>query len=339
MSGNHRSGGHRASRSGEYRSFGGEIQYGPASGEYTSRSDGHPSSSDAYTSRSDGYPPRSDAYASRSDGYPSRSDAYASRSDGYPARSDGYASYPGPRSGEYRTRSGSHRIVRERRRGRRLAAVLAGVAAGAGACALAAFVIISGVGGHDRGSAGQIVGSTAQTPAAKAEKTAVPDACTLLDPKIADRLAPRAERGPADNYASSDRQNQCVWGAYSGENHRQLSVEMRAVPGTQSQSPTDAARASFASERTADESGKALLEGQQITSKTRVTGLGDEAYVVYSVDKGQGSGSAVANVRIANVLVTVHYSGSDGNDPLGGDAAVAGVQDVARSVVGALNQS
>ncbi|MEV5569372.1 hypothetical protein AB0L06_04925 [Spirillospora sp. NPDC052269] len=415
MSGNHRGGGHRGSRSGEYRSFSGEPragghrpveglpgeygrptgeyaapsgEHGGRSGEYTGRPDEHgrrsieydaraneyaapPSEyaartgehggrtgqydagqydarsgdyagpSGEYTGRSGGYAGRSGEYAGRSGDYTGRSGEYAGRSGDYAGRSGEYDGRSGehrPRSGEYRTRSGSHRVVRERRKGRRLAAVLLGIGAGAGACALAAFVVTSGLGGHDRGTTGQVVGSTARTPAAKAEKTAVPDACTLLDTRIADRLAPHAERGPADNYASNDRQNQCVWGVYSGKDQRQLSVEMRAIAGTQAQSPTDAARAAFVSERTADESGKALLGGQEITDKSRVNGLGDEAYVVYSVDKDQGSGAAVTNVRVSNVLVTVHYSGSDGSDPLATESALTGARDAARSVVEALNQ-
>ncbi|MFC5180366.1 hypothetical protein [Actinomadura harenae] len=341
MSGNHGGGGHRGSRSGEYRSFSGEPRPG-GNGTRPGTRPGTPTGRpDEYSGRSGDYGGRSGEYAGRSGEYSARSGEYAGRPGEYAGRSGEYRPRSGEyrtRSGEYRTRSGTHRIVKERRRGRRLMAVLLGVAAGAGACALAAFVIISGLGGHDRGSAGQVVGSTARTPAAKAEKTAVPDACTLLDSKIADRLAPRAERGPADNYASNDRQNQCVWGVYSGKDQRQLSVEMRAIAGTQAQSPTDAARAAFVSERTADESGKALLGGQRITDKTRVTGLGDEAYVVYSVDEDQGSGAAVANVRLANVLVTVHYSGSDGSDALATGDALTGVRDAARSVVEALDQ-
>ncbi|WP_157430004.1 hypothetical protein [Actinomadura oligospora] len=350
-----------AGRPGEYAGHSGEQAGGPGpyasrsgdyagrSGDYAGRSGESADRSGNYASRSGEYGGRSGDYAGRSGEYRGRSGEYAGGSGGYAGRSGEQAGRSGeqvgrsgeyrPRSGEYRTRSGTHRVVRERRRGRRLVAVLLGVAAGAGACALAAFVVISGLGGHDRGTSGQVVGSTAQTPAAKAEKTAVPDACTLLDSKIADRLAPHAERGPADNYASNDRQNQCVWGVYSGEDQRQLSVEMRAIAGTQAQSPTDAARAAFVSERTADESGKALIGGQEITDKARVNGLGDEAYVVYSVDKDQGSGAAVANVRLANVLVTVHYSGSDGSDPIPTGAALTGTQDAARSVVEALNQS
>lgn len=394
MSGNHRGGGHRGSRSGEYRSFSGEpptggyrlrgdhlgdlgpadqparpnepgaqntpsAEYSPYPGDQSGPSatygtrpgdqntpfgaygeQGGPST--AYGARSGEHDRHSGEYAGSSGGYDRRSGEDDRRSGEYAGRSGEFEGRSGEyrtRSAEYRARSGSHRVVRERRRGKRFVAVLLGIAAGAGACALAAFVIISGLGGHDRGSTGQVVGSTARTPEAKAEKTAVPDACTLLAPKIADRLAPHAERGPADNYASNDRQNQCVWGVYSGENQRQLSVETRAIAGTQAQSATDAARAAFVSERTADESGKALLGGQQITDKSRVNGLGDEAYVVYSVDKDQASGAAVANVRLANVLVTVHYSGSDGSDALPADDALTAVQDVARSVLESLNQS
>ncbi|MFD0538003.1 hypothetical protein ACFQY7_33970 [Actinomadura luteofluorescens] len=130
-----------------------------------------------------------------------------------------------------------------------------------------------------------------------------------------------------------------MWGAYAGEKRRQLTIELRAIAAGAAASPTEAARKTFATERTADESGKALLAGQKLTDKIRLTGVGDEGYIVYSVDDNQGSGEAVGNVRVANVLVTVHYSGSDKGDPLSSDAATGGATDVTKAVVTALSRS
>jgi hypothetical protein len=219
--------------------------------------------------------------------------------------------------------------------------VLAGAAAGVAACVLAAFAILNGAGVGDDKDAGQVVGSGAaeSSPTSKAERSIVPDACELLGKDVAARLAPDADRTQADNYQSSDRQNQCVWGAYTGDNKRQLTVELRAIEGAQSQPPTDVAKGRFASERKADESGQALLTGQELTDKTSLDGVGDEGYVVYSVDEGQGSGEAIANVRMVNVLVTIHYSGGNDGDPLPASAAMDGATDAAKSVVQGLNAS
>ncbi|MGI5165253.1 hypothetical protein ACQEU3_12920 [Spirillospora sp. CA-253888] len=236
----------------------------------------------------------------------------------------------------HRTGSGSHRRVeRERRTGRRLGLILAGIATGAGVCVLAAVAILSNVGVGGERDAGQIVGSGAaeSSAPAKSERSVVPDACELVGADLAGKLAPKADRTQADNYQSNERQNQCVWGAYTGDRKRQLTLELRAVAGAAEQSPTDAARRTFGSERRADESGKALLAGQELTDKAKPADLGEESYVVYSVDKGQGAGEAIANVRVANVLVTVHYSGSNHGDPLSADDAMDGSVEAARAAV------
>ncbi|TYK47308.1 hypothetical protein [Actinomadura decatromicini] len=244
------------------------------------------------------------------------------------------------RSGEYRT--GSHRVVRERRGGRRLAAILGVVGVGVGICVLAAYAVLSGVGASGGDDAGRVVGSgaTERTPAAKGERTAVPDSCAIVGQGLVDRLAPKAERTEADNYQSDDHQNQCVWGTYAGAAKRQLTVELRAITDTGgARTPTDAARGTFASERTADESGKGLLAGQELAEKTRLSGVGDEGYVVYSVDDKQGSGEAIGNVRTGNVLITIHYSGSDRGDPLSSRAATDGAVEVAKAALRGLDQS
>ena len=115
-----------------------------------------------------------------------------------------------------------------------------------------------------------------------------------------------------------------------------LTVELRAIAGTASQTPTAVAQGTISSERSADESGKSLLAGQELTEKSDLQGVGDEGYLVYSVDKGQGSGEAITNVRLANVLVTIHYSGSDGGDPLSSKDAGDGATEAAKTVLQAL---
>ncbi|MFC7730380.1 hypothetical protein [Actinomadura keratinilytica] len=245
------------------------------------------------------------------------------------------------RSGNHRAGSGSHRRVgRDRRPGRRLAALLAGVTTGVGVCVLAAFVIFSGLGvGRDGGGSGEVIGSgAAETTPARGERTQVPDACGVLNSEITDRLVPGAQSNPADNYQASDQQSQCVWGAYNGKRKRQLTVELRAITAGQG-GPVEAARRTFADERGADESGKALLVGQELAEKRDIEGVGDEGYVVYSVDEGQGSGEAVANVRMGNVLVTVHYSGGDGGDALGSSAAMDGAEEAVKGAADALDAS
>lgn len=268
----------------------------------------------------------------RSDRYRgSESGGYTTPSGGYRTGSGGYRSS----SGSYRPGTGSHRVVRERRAGRRVAIMLAGVGAGAAVCVLAVVAILNGAGsGGDRDS-GQVVGSgaTESSPASEGERSIVPDACTMVGDDLAGRLAPDAERDQADNYQGNDRQNQCVWGAYAGNRKRQLTVELRAVAGTAGRSPTGAARIRFAYERRDDESGKALLAGQELTDKVQLTSVGDEGYVVYSVDKGQGSGEAIANIRSVNTLITIHYSGSNDGAPLASRDAVNGAEEAAKAVL------
>ena len=338
--------------SGEYRTVGGgsAVPGGVYGGNaYTT----DPYGGGAYRTPTGEYPALSGEQAVRSGEYGTRSGEYGTRTGEYRARTGEYRSRsgehrrgqhaPGRRSsgsGGYRSGTGSHRIVRERGSGgRRLALLLAGVAAGVGACVLAAFAILSGVGAGERRDAGQVVGSgsTETTPSARGERTAVPDACELLDPRIADKLAPNADRTQAANYQSSDRQNQCVWGAYTGHRKRQLTIELRAVDGAQGRTPTDTAVDTFRAERKADESGKALLAGQKLTEKKPLEDLGNDGYLVYSVDEGQGSGEAVANVRSANVLITVHYSGGNDGKPLGAKDAMNGATEAVRSVLEALS--
>ncbi|MFI0370258.1 hypothetical protein ACH35V_20500 [Actinomadura sp. 1N219] len=315
----------------------------------------HRGGSDRGTGEAGGYPRRpahdprrspaagGRTYRSETGPHQTGSDSYGSDSGGYRTDSGGYRTSSGShRSGSGGYNTGSHRVVRERRRnGRRWAVILGALGAGIGVCVLAVFAVLTGVGASDDPGDGQAVGSAAteSAPMPKGERTAVPDSCTIVGQALVDRLAPNAARTEADNYQGDDQQNQCVWGAYAGDAKRQLTVELRAIPAAGAQTPTDAARAKFTSERTADESGKGLLAGQELTDKARLTDVGDDGYVVYSVDDGQGSGEAIGNVRLGNVLITIHYSGSDDGEPLSSQSARNGAVDVAKAVIQGLNRS
>lgn len=347
MSGSHRSGSHRDSYRGSgggqeagggYRQDGGGYDAGGDEyGRYSSGRSGsgpYQRETGPYQTGSGGYRSDTGGYRAESGGYHTESGGYRTGSGGYQTGSGGYRSS----SGGYRT--GSHRVARERRAGRRWAIILGGAIAGIAVCVLAAFVILSGVGASGEKGSGQVVGSgaTESSPVSKGERAAVPDSCTIVGEDLINKLAPNSERNEADNYQGDDQQNQCVWGAYAGDNKRQLTIELRAIAAGADQSPTDAARKTFTSERSADESGKALLAGQELKDKIRLDGVGDEGYIVYSVDDKQGAGEAVGNVRLGNVLITIHYSGSNKGDPLSSGDATGGATEVAKAVVTALNQ-
>ncbi|WP_131732697.1 hypothetical protein [Actinomadura formosensis] len=344
MSGSDRSGSDRDSyrglgggqgQGGGYRPDGGGYgtPYQEESGPYRREADPYQRDSGPYQRETGPYQTGSGDYRSGSGGYRTDTGGHRTGTGGY--RADG--GYPRGSGG---SRTGSHRVARRRRGGRHWAAILAGAGAGVGVCVLAVFLVLSGAGADKEKDGGQIVGSgaTENSPAAKGERTLVPDSCTIVGQGLIDRLAPGSERTQADNYQGNDQQNQCVWGAYTGDNKRQLTIELRTIAGSGGQTPTGTAVKTFMAERAADESGKALLSGQKLTEKIRLTGVGDDGYIVYSVDDKQGAGEAVGNVRLVNVLITIHYSGSNSGDPLSSKAATGGATEVAKAVVEALNQ-
>jgi hypothetical protein len=319
----------------------GSGQYRPEPGAYQRESAPYPREPSPYQRDSGPYQRETGPYEAGSGGYRSESGGYGTDTGGY--RTGGGARRTG--SGGYRSdtggyRTGSHRVARERGGGRRWGIILGGIVAGIGVCVLAVVVILGGVGASGDKDGGDIVGSGAaeSSPTAKGERALVPDSCEIVGQDLVDRLAPGSERTQADNYQSNERQNQCVWGAYAGDTKRQLTVELRAIAGSADETPTGTATKTFTSERAADESGKALLPGQKLTDKIRLKDVGDDGYIVYSVDGKQGAGEAVGNVRLANVLITIHYSGSDDGDPLSSKAATDGTTEVAKAVVEALNQ-
>ncbi|GAA1811205.1 hypothetical protein [Actinomadura chokoriensis] len=339
--------------SGPYQRDSGPYQQ-PGSGQYPSEPGSYQRESTPYRRDDDPYQRDSGPYQSDSGPYRRETGPYQAGSGGYRSESGGYGTDTGgyragggrrTGSGGYRSdtggyRTGSHRVARERGGGRRWGVILGGIVAGIGVCVLAVVVILGGVGASGDKDGGDIVGSGAaeSSPTAKGERALVPDSCTIVGQDLIDRLAPGSERTQADNYQSNERQNQCVWGAYAGDTKRQLTVELRAIAGSADETPTSTATRTFTSERSADESGKALLPGQKLTDKIRLKDVGDDGYIVYSVDGKQGAGEAVGNVRLANVLITIHYSGSNDGDPLSSKDATDGTTEVAKAVVEALNQ-
>lgn len=259
------------------------------------------------------------------------------RSGGHGAAGEGYEGYRGPgdpydRADYYpRPGSGSHRIVHSRPPRRRLALVVVGAVIGVSACILAVFVVLGSItGGDERGGVGTNVAGSGRTGSAPGVPGEVPDACGLISQQLADRLTPGADRSQSNTYQANDRANQCVWGAYTGDNKRLLTVEVRSVQGARGGTGAEAARREFGRERDADQSGDGMRPGQELTDKGDVADLGDEAYTIYALDRRQGSGEAVVNARQGNVLITVHYSGGDDGKALSADAATDGAVAAAR---------
>jgi hypothetical protein len=172
-----------------------------------------------------------------------------------------------------------------------------------------------------------------------AERDVVPSACDTLSASVAGQLAPGADRN-ATVANQSDQHSECDWGLYGADRNRQLGVELRAIPGGAGTSATAAAIRTFTDEWHSDQAGDNLNDGTKVKDSRGVSGVGEQAYAVYSVDTAAGIGAAVANVRLANVLITVHYSGGDDLQttgvPLSSGTATDGALLAARDVVSKL---
>jgi hypothetical protein len=166
------------------------------------------------------------------------------------------------------------------------------------------------------------------------ERDVVPDSCETLSPSIADKLAPGAQRS-ATSATATDQHSECAWSVYNSPHVRQLTVELRAISASGGTSATDVAARTFDDEWHSDRADTAKVKDSR-----GVTGVGEQAYVVYTVDHADEVGEAIANARLANVLITVHYSGGDQHDdqgkPLSTDAATDGALSAARDIVSKL---
>jgi len=171
------------------------------------------------------------------------------------------------------------------------------------------------------------------------ERDVVPSACDTLSGKVADKLVPGADRS-ATVANQSDVHSECAWGLYGSARSRQLNVELRAIGADGGTSGTEVAIRTFDDEWRSDRDGNDLADSAKVKDSRGVTGVGEQAYVVYTVDGDDGVGEAVANARLANVLITIHYSGGDEREtkgvPLSSGAATDGALLAARDVISKL---
>lgn len=163
------------------------------------------------------------------------------------------------------------------------------------------------------------------------ERDIVPDACETLTPGIAAKLVPGADRSSMADDGQADQHSECAWSAF-GENHRQLTIEIRALTRQGATSATDVAVRTLKSEMQSDRAGKNLADTAQVRAGRNVSGVGEQAYVVYTVDGGQEVGEAIANARLANILVTVHFSGGQ-DEPISYAVARDGALSAARDII------
>jgi hypothetical protein len=235
--------------------------------------------------------------------------------------------------------SGHRHAVRPARRRGRL--VVAGCAAVLVVAALGAVAWGSGIGRGTRAvpSRAASADNSPMNSLQGSERDVVPSACDTLSASVADKLAPGADRS-ATVANQSDEHSECSWGLYGADRSRQLNVELRAIGAAGGTSGTGVATRTFNDEWHSDRDGNDLADTAKVKDSRGVTGVGEQAYVVYTVDGDDGVGEAIANARLANVLITVHYSGGDERDakgvPLSSGAATDGALLAARDVVSKL---
>jgi hypothetical protein len=189
---------------------------------------------------------------------------------------------------------------------------------------------------HARGAAAE---NSPMNSLQGSERDAVPGACDTLSASLAAKLAPGADR--SETVATqTDQHSECAWSVYGADRSRQLNVELRAIAAGGGTSATDTAIRTFDDEWRSDRQGKDLADGAKVHDSRGVTGVGEQAYVVYTVDGTDAIGAAVANARLANVLVTVHFSGGDhlrtNGKPLSSGTAGDGALQAARDIISKL---
>ncbi|MCO5994749.1 hypothetical protein [Actinoallomurus rhizosphaericola] len=231
--------------------------------------------------------------------------------------------------------SGRRRAPRPAGRRRRVWAVAGVLTVVVAVCAVAALAFLRP--GKARTTADRATTGPMSAPDGS-ERDVVPDACTALSQKVADQLTPGAERTEMDQATDADRHSECAWSIY-GNDRRQLTVELRALTGDGTTGATGVATRTFGDEWDSDRAGKDLADTVKVRDSRGVSGVGEQAYVVYTVDNDD-IGDAVANARLANVLVTVHFSGGDDKDgdmkPISSSDATNGALSAARDVISKL---
>ncbi|WP_106402445.1 hypothetical protein [Actinocorallia populi] len=159
----------------------------------------------------------------------------------------------------------------------------------------------------------------------------VPSACDTVPEEAAVRLAPGSTARPHQG-TETDEYSKCNWGGVGTSSSRELSVELRGLPGGQS---VQQATATFQQEAAADKEGEGLLQGQRLKHFQKVEDIGEQAYELFITERFQGQG--IVRAQVGNVLITVSYGGGASNDtPLGADTCLEGARQVAGAVVEAV---
>lgn len=159
----------------------------------------------------------------------------------------------------------------------------------------------------------------------------VPSACDTVPEDVAGRLAPGSTARPHEG-SETDDYSKCSWGGVGTESARELSVELRGIPGGQG---IEQAKSLFQEEASADEGGEGLLSGQRLRHFQQVADVGEQAYELFITERYQGQG--IVHAQVGNVLITVSYGGSGKNDTLpDADPCLEGARQAAGAVVEAV---
>jgi hypothetical protein len=129
--------------------------------------------------------------------------------------------------------------------------------------------------------------------------TSLPSACDTVPRATVARLVPNAQRRESSNSTLTT----CTYSS-TGKDFRWLRVEAHLYAPADTPTPVEDARGYFGAQWT--QAHEATLE--RTVRLERQTGLGDEAFRWFKVDKGQPTVVGQVTMRIRNVVVTVAYS-------------------------------
>jgi hypothetical protein len=127
---------------------------------------------------------------------------------------------------------------------------------------------------------------------------ALPPACATVSPGTVGRLIPGAQQRNSSNQTLTT----CTYSSGSGD-FRWLRVEAHLYPPGVGE-PLDDAKRNFAADY--DQAHKPAVE--RTVTLAKQSGLGDEAYRWFKVDKGQPTVVGQITMRVRNALITVSYS-------------------------------
>jgi hypothetical protein len=209
-------------------------------------------------------------------------------------------------------------------------------------CAVVIVMVMNRAAGSGRGDDTARRGMVAQNERNNGGKkgtkiyTLVPDSCTMLTQQQAAALVSDFQQNPSPA-SDTDTYSECVWTDFAAGSGRQVLVELRVVGASGGRTADAAAHATFLSEQSGDTSGGGgISAGQTIAAHDPLAGFGNEAYLTYSEDSGQGFGQTAINMRVSNLLIAVRFGGSDGNGPLGQQSTDSGAKQAADDVLATL---